>query len=339
MTALTKYERLETTGLWRPTPEEQRREVLLSFGKTSLVIRDKTSSPITHWSLSAIQRFNPGEHPAIFGPGLDMGESLEIEDDIMIDAIEKVRKAITRRQPHRGRLRLSVLTASIIGVIAICLFWLPNTLTNHALSVVPNSKRLDIGNRLLGEMTRLSGRVCVGPLGRTALEKLRAQLDSNQRLERLAILPTDARNMVLLPGQILTLSQTLVEDFDTSDVVAGYILAGIETAKEGDPLKPLLVASGIRATFQLLTTGEIDQSALRIYSEKIMRENDTFPEDAALLPAFEAANISTQPFAYARDFSGETVLGLIEADHFRTGTPKALLSDGEWISLQAVCDG
>lgn len=337
MTALTKYERLETTGLWRATPTEQRREVLLSFGKTSLVIRDHSTAPITHWSLSAIERMNPGERPALFEPG--GGESLEVEDDTMIDAIEKIRKAVHRKKPHRGRLRLSVLMASVLGIGAVCVFWLPATLVSHALSVVPDSKRLDIGNRLLSEMTRLSGGICNAALGYAALEKLRDNLDPERVIGRVVILPTDARNLVLLPGHILTVGQSVVEDFDTPDVISGYLLSGIGLTETFDPMRPLLESAGTRTTFRLLTTGEINQAALRDYAESLLRQKDAFPTVDIVIPGFEDARVSSGPFAYARDFSGETVLGLIEADPFRSGTPEPLLTDGHWISLQAICEG
>jgi len=40
MTALSKYDRLEATGLWRADPEAQRREVIVSIGNATLVIAD-----------------------------------------------------------------------------------------------------------------------------------------------------------------------------------------------------------------------------------------------------------------------------------------------------------
>lgn len=45
MTALREYDRLEATGLWRPGPEEQRREVVVSIGEATLVITDMRDRP------------------------------------------------------------------------------------------------------------------------------------------------------------------------------------------------------------------------------------------------------------------------------------------------------
>ena len=87
MTALKQYDRLEATGLWRPAPQEQRREVVLTFGDATLVISDNAMRPLTHWSLAAINRSNPDERPAVFLPGPDAAETLEIDDQVMIEAI------------------------------------------------------------------------------------------------------------------------------------------------------------------------------------------------------------------------------------------------------------
>ena len=56
MTALTQYQRLESSGLWREAPDAQRREVIVTFGDASIIITDKNERPLTHWSLAALIR-------------------------------------------------------------------------------------------------------------------------------------------------------------------------------------------------------------------------------------------------------------------------------------------
>ncbi|MFZ1345456.1 MAG: hypothetical protein WAS32_00905, partial [Tabrizicola sp.] len=88
MTALRKYQRLECGGLWRETPQDQRREVLVRFGDATLVLSDpKSGAAVSHWSLPAIERINKGQEPAIFAPGSDASESLELDDSDMIAAL------------------------------------------------------------------------------------------------------------------------------------------------------------------------------------------------------------------------------------------------------------
>ena len=102
MTALTEFARLESGGLWRAAPNDQRREVTVSLGNATLVISDSAERPLAHWSLPAIERMNVGERPALFTPASDGTETLEISDDLMIDAMEKIRKTVNRRRYRPG---------------------------------------------------------------------------------------------------------------------------------------------------------------------------------------------------------------------------------------------
>ena len=54
MTALTQYQRLEATGIWRKSAEAQRIDVIISIGESSLVITDINEKPLAHWSLAAL---------------------------------------------------------------------------------------------------------------------------------------------------------------------------------------------------------------------------------------------------------------------------------------------
>jgi hypothetical protein len=60
------------------------------------------------------------------------------------------------------------------------------------------------------------------------------------------------------------------------------------------------------------------------------------PEEA-LLERFEAAAVSSAPYGFALDQTGETTLGLIEADPYRGGTPRELLNPEDWAALKAIC--
>src|SRR5690606_10694329 len=89
MTALTKYQKLECTGLWRDAPDAQRREVVVNFGEASLTMSDPRSElALSHWSLPAVERMNPGEMPALYAPGPEADETLELDDPDMIAALE-----------------------------------------------------------------------------------------------------------------------------------------------------------------------------------------------------------------------------------------------------------
>ena len=337
MTALSEYIRLEATGLWCPTPEDQRREVIVSIGEATLAITTVQGKVLTHWSLAAIERLNPGQLPAIYCPDGDPGETLELDadQDIMIDAIERLRSAIDRTRPHPGRLRLYSMIAIITAVLAMLVFWMPGALLRHTVSVVPDIKRQSIGAALLGRIERVSGRACTTPETRSIL----ATLARRTGVRKLVVLPAGVKETLHLPGGIILLNKALIEDFEDPAVVAGYILSERARAADHDALAELLADGGPPASFRLLTTGELTQATLDQFAEHVLIAPRADAKDQAVLALFEQAAIPSTPYAYARDITGETVLSYIEADPSIGQTPKPVLQDRDWVLLQNICGG
>jgi len=336
MTALKRFQRLESPGVWREHPEAQRRDVILSFGDASLVVSDQREQVLTHWSLAAIERLNPGQLPALYSPGEDSAEALEIDEPMMIEAIEAVRSAIARGRPHPGRLRLLILAAIAASIAAVGIFWLPGALVRHTVSVVPASVRAEIGRDLLSRIDRLAGRPCGRPGGQAALDRLTDRLLPGEGT-RVVVLPGGMPRAMHLPGNIIVLNRALVEDYADADAVAGFILAERARAERADPLAELLKDAGLAATLRLLTSGALPDDALEAHAERLMTEPPTPLTDAELLARFERTHVSSAAYGYARDVSGESVLRLIEADPMRGQKTKPLLSDRDWVQLQAIC--
>ena len=140
-----------------------------------------------------------------------------------------------------------------------------------------------------------------------------------------------------LPGGIILINRTLVEDYDEPDVVAGFIVAERLRAAQSDPLEALLKASPIWSSFRLLTTGSLGDATLDTYAETLLTSEKISVSDDALLTAFEAANLRAAPYAYAVDITGEETLGLIEADPFSTSPPAPVMNDASWLQLQSIC--
>ena len=337
MTALDEFSRLESGGLWRADPQAQRREVTVSFGEATLVISDAAGRPLTHWSLPAVERLNIGERPALFTPDVDAVETLEISDDIMIDAMEKVRKTVKRRRSKPGRLRNVGLLAATCGIVALGVFWLPDALVREAQSVVPPVKRAEIGATLLGHIQRVTGQTCRSALGTDALAKLHSRALGPDAGGQAFVVPSGPDTAVYLPGGLIVMNRDLIEDTEDPNVVAGHLIAAAAQSRETDPLVALLEDSGIGTTFTLLTTGEIDPEVLRSYAETLFANPPERAEDSALLDLFATAEIPSKPFAYALDVTGETTIGLIEADPMQGRSAPELLSDADWISLQGIC--
>ena len=337
MTALKQYDRLEATGLWRPAPQEQRREVVLTFGDATLVISDNAMRLLTHWSLAAINRSNPDERPAVFLPGPDAAETLEIDDQVMIEAIEKIRKSIARRRPKPGRLRVMGVTALTAALLFVIFVWLPGALTRQTLSVVPPAQRAEIGQSLAKEVQHLSGATCRDTLGLAALDKLAARIFSGPTPPRLVVVPDSIPEIAVLPGRILLINRRLVEDYEDPAVVAGYALSA--NAAIADPLSDLLHHAGLLATLKLVTSGSLPQKALRAYAEDLVSTPTALASGDVTLNLLGAVGISSIPLAMAIDPTGESTQSLIDSDPMQGKLPAVLLNDGDWVALQGICGG
>lgn len=339
MTALREYERLECGGLWRANEDAQRRDVLVNFGNATLVISDNAERPLTHWSLPAVIRQNPGKMPAVFAPSDEADETLEIEDDAMIDAIEKVLKSVEKSRAQPGKLRNFITVGLIVGTTALAIFWLPGALMRQTMSVVPMSKRAEIGAVVLGHVQRLTGPRCRNADGAAALEVLRKRLLGPDAEGQIIVLPQLVQGAVSLSGGLILLDRRIIEKAQDPAVPAGYIVAAAEARAETDPMAAVLKSVGLRQTVGLLTTGDLPSDVLQVYARTVTEADPRFPKDKALIAAFTAAKIPTGPFAYARDVTGQRTRALIANDPFAERDEPEILDDADWVRLQGVCNG
>ncbi len=336
MTALEEYQRLEASGLWRASPEAHRVDVVASIGDATLVISDMQDRALTHWSLAAVVRANPGKRPAIYHPAGDEGETLEISGDEaqMIEAIEKLRTAIDRRRPHPGRLRFFIVLLFCLAIAAGAIFWLPGAVRQYTVSIVPDVKRAEIGADLFEHLQRVTGPPCDAPDGRRALDRLAQRLPGDGKLY---VTRDGVDQTAHLPGGTILIQRALVEDYMEPDVVAGFVVAERLRMDTQDPLAKLLDAAPIWSSFRLLTTGALGDRTLSHYAETLLTTERPDMSDVALLARFEAASLRSTPYAYAVDITGERTLGLIEADPFAASAPDPVMNDSDWLRLQAIC--
>jgi hypothetical protein len=335
MTAWAKYERLEAPGLWRPGAGAQRREMIVSFGTASLVIADRNEVALAHWSLPALIRLNPGQAPALYAPGREADETLEIADPAMIEAVETVRRALARDRPRAGRVRLIVAGGVALLLAAIGWVWLPGALVAYTTGVVPDEQRARLARDLMTEVTALTGPPCDTPRGAAALDGLARGLLGAGR--RAAILPQGVPGAVLLPDGTVLLDSRLVEDHEGPEVAAAYLLREALRRELHDPLAVLLQQAGTGPTLRLLTSGNLPRPVLRARAEALLREPPPLPQ-AAFLARLGAAGVPSTPYARTLDPTGETVLELIEADPYGTDPAPPLLPDADWIALQQICE-
>lgn len=339
MTALKEFQRLEAPGVWRASPADQRKDVIVSMGDASLTILDMRENVLAHWSIAAVARANKGTRPAIYHPDGDPNETLELGDDgvEMIDAIEKIRTAIDKSRPKPGKLRLWMTTGVAVVVLLGTVFWLPDALLRHTVKVVPAVKRAEIGDALLAHITRVSGQACMTRDAREPLRRLASRVLGPAQRGALVVLPGGVAETAHLPGGRILLNRALVEDPEEPDVTAGYILAERLRALTQDPLEEMLVQTGLWSSLRLLTTGELTASDMERYSEYLLTQKPKSLSNDVLIAGFATAEIRSTPYAYAVDITGETTLPLIEADPMKGRDVKPVLTDADWLRLQGIC--
>jgi len=335
MTALAEYERLESTGLWRGSPEARPRDVIVSFGNATLVLSDHDETAVAHWSLAAVTRINPRRRPAFYSPSPDGFETLEIEDDLMIRAIERVIGAVARHGPHPGRLRVTGFLSILVLIAAMAAFWLPGALIRHTASVVPEAARNQIGGRLLVQIERLSGEPCRSAPGMQALNRLRQRVAPKAR--RLTVLRTGVTETLHLPGGIILLGRGLVEDRETPEALAAYVAAEVLRSESRDPLERLLRTAGPIATFRLLVSGQVADETLDAHATYLLTEPPD-PVDRERVDArFADLGIAAAPYLDSLNAQGEDAVLLTGTDQ-PDDTPRELvLSDSDWIGLRNIC--
>jgi hypothetical protein len=302
LTALKQYQRLECSGLWQDQPGAQRRDVVVSFGSASLVLKDpRSEDALSHWSLPAIIRDNPGHMPALYRPGPDSTEGLELSDTDMVTALDTVRRAIEAARPRPGRLRGAIYLLAGIGLGGAAIGWLPDAVRTHTASMVPASARAEIGLMAFDDITRLTGAPCTEPAAQAALAGLSTRLFGATNPPILLVMREGLRDARPLPGDIILLPQALVRDQIGPQPLAMAVQAAAERAVREDPLLPILAHGGFRATFTLLTTGALPATAITGYGEVYLGHGTQ-------------TATSNSPL------------------------PDPLMPDADWIALQGVCD-
>lgn len=323
-TALRRYARLEASGLWRPTADAPPRPVGVSLGEETLTI-DGEHGPVVHWALPAVER-RAGAGPARFGP-VGAAETVELSDAEMIDAIERVRRAVRRRAPRRRR-RAFLVPATILAGLAVAAPALPDLLRARVAAAMPIEARLALGEALLPRL----GRPCA-PLA--SLDVLGRRLGPGIGGAGRLVPVAGPRAPIALPGGLVAVPPVTVVGSAEPDVAAGRILAAVEAAGSGDPLAALLEDAALPETLRLLTTARLSDRALDAHAERLLSAPTRRTPPEAVLPAligrFDAAGLSATPYAL---WARSPALARLDP---RPDAPPAL-AEPTWVALQSICE-
>ncbi|MFN4056756.1 MAG: hypothetical protein ACK4HW_01055 [Roseinatronobacter sp.] len=340
MTALKKYAKLEGLGLWAPTRPDQRREVIVSLGDATLVMMDARSQIVlSHWSLAAVERLNPGKMPAVYSPDADHDETLELDDPLLIEALETLRAALDPPPGLLARLRRAALVGAVAVTAGLAVFVVPSALVEHTTSVVPLAKRTELGEAMLADLSQTGVRVCTGGLGTAALAALyRRVIDGPGRFVVIEGLDTPNPRVQHMPGRLYVIDARLLDTAEAPEELEAAILLAVARHAAEDPLRPLLRYAGSVATFRLLTSGDLPLTAMRGYALALLRATPRGPSAEGAVAQFQRVGLSPRAFLIAstaldpaRDALAPSLRAL---DLPETG---GMISDGQWVSLLNLC--
>ncbi len=340
LTALTEFQRLEAQGSWRETPQSRLREVVVSVGAATLMMMDpKSDRPLAHWSLPAVTRINPGQLPATYTPnGSEPDETVEIDDPLMIEGIERVQRAIAVHRAVPGRLRGVVTVLAVMAMLGALILWLPDAMIRHAARIAPPAQSRTIGLAVLAELEKSAGAVCRRSSGQQVLDWITPTLIGDDALVQ--VVPAPLNGARRLPGDVYVLGNDLLTTTPGPEASAGHLIAARLAVEDKQTTLDALQYAGLMNALRLMTLGTLSRNAMQGYGEALLADTPPRPDLATLPPAFAERGLSTEPYARSIDPTGAAVLPLIEADPIRQGTePVSLLTDEQWLALQQICAG
>jgi hypothetical protein len=305
-TALDRYLRLEASGVWRDAPGAHPREVIVSFGRTTLVLSDLDERPLAHWALAGTQA---------------------IRDRDMIEAIAAVSRAAEHAGPRavpappRPVLGPMLVLAAMVAVVA----YGPGLIRGQARRMVPPELAEELGERMLIGVMETGGELCTGAAGRRALGRIVERLGPGTGF-RVAVLDLGEAPVAALPGGLLLVGRGTIAEAASPDVVAGWIALAAGRA----PLDSLMQSAGPFGDLAFMVTGRIGEAALGRAAADALRP--PAPEEvAAAMLRLQDAGIDPAPFGVAA--------GGIDAaavPHPATGE-EPLLDSGDWAGVKEVC--
>lgn len=337
MTALDKYQRLEATGLWRQSPDDPGREVIMQFGKATLVLNASDDSPLAHWSIPAIEIVADDGETTVYALDSDGYETLTTSDRDMRAALSAIlagKTAATDPGPTRGGRILKALT--VLVAIAALITLIPTFLSSYSHRLIAPERAGLLSAEMMPMIEARTGPRCTFGPGIRALDSIVARLDPATAM-RLDVLDLGDLNLISLPGNHVLLNRRIVETAQSADEIAGWAALGLAGSEKSPALRGLFDGGGVWDGMRFWATGHLADSAKTRAVNRVLIASGSgvagLDEKAADI--LSAAELPVRPLAKSLFRNGiTTTIGSSEAD----GRPMDL-ADGDWVALQEICNG
>jgi hypothetical protein len=227
MTAIKKYKRLEAVGLWLDNNYETSKEVIVSFGKTSILITDKNEVPLTHWSIYSVFILKKEGERVVYSVDSKGQETLEIDDPDMIKAISLFSKELKLGQGKR-LLQKRSLWFFITLVSLFLIFFSPFLIKEIAVRTTTTERARLIIIKLLADKEYKKENICYPKKTMNPLEKLIAKENSDKPILSIEVVQSLSSEPYLLPGAILKIPSQYLRKISSPKA----IISIIRTAKK-----------------------------------------------------------------------------------------------------------
>ena len=276
MTAIKKYTRLEASGFWRESTESEQIEVLITFGKTSIILSDYKENPLTHWSLAAIKLISRSQAEAIFSTDLENGETLSISDANMIHSfLLFINKDEKKLESKNGVYY--IITASLVIFFTLFILFLPSKIRSLTESVISQAHEVQLIKSYISEHLKTYGSTCSSAQADKILNSIVSFVQNDTSTLSIRIVRSQKMNVLHLPGGSILISNDFLKDASNERSLVEILEQELLRASERRPLKTLINEQNLFLLIKFILGFESEFSVTKVNS--FLVPTKTFPID------------------------------------------------------------
>ncbi len=247
-----EYTKFETFGVWQENSEKPEEQVVVSFGKSTLLLRDINESIVAQWSFPSISVNTLPDGQVTFSPDEDGIEKLVISDEEMIEQLKKVIQApIYDRKNFRT---IFFLTISLF-VTLFLLLNSRNILIGLATSITPNGKASIMFEKLMESKDNPLGRKCIIPEGQKILDQL---AEKYKNINDIIILSSTENKFFVLPDGQIILTKKFISDVKDPLEISEFLFLADKANQLNIPLKTFFSSQSILSLLKYISGTSID---------------------------------------------------------------------------------
>ena len=247
-----EYAKFETFGVWQESSEKPEEQVVVSFGKSTLLLRDINESIVAQWSFPSISVNTLPDGQVTFSPDEDGIEKLTISDEEMIEQLKKVIQA-----PTYDRKNFRTIFFLIISIL-VTLFLLLNSkniLIGIATSITPNGKTSIIFEKLIESKDNPLGRKCIIPEGQKILDQL---VEKYKNINDIVILSSTENKFFVLPDRQIILTKKFISDVKDPLEISEFLFLADRANQLNIPLQAFFSSQSILSLLKYISGTSID---------------------------------------------------------------------------------